>query len=297
MMGCADSSPSFTNSLGMRFSRIPAGSYLMGASPADGISTCRPSEFPQRPVRITHAFLMGRHEVTVGQFRRFVEATGYRTEVERTRAGANSLDLDTGAVVQRADCVWHNPGFPQTDEHPVVCVSQLDAIAFCAWLSETEGRRYRLPTEAEWEYACRAGTKTRFSTGNSNHSLQGAANLGDESLRTRFSGAWGAANWRDGHTFTAPVGSYRPNAFHLYDMHGNAGEWCADWFTEDYAALQVDENSLVPTSGAWPVVRGGSWFNTPSSCRSSGRHDDIPTAPSTTNGFRVVLEQERGNAR
>jgi len=153
--------PVLTDSVGISFVEIEPGSFMMGASGSEPGRLA--NELPSREVTITSGFLMGVHEVTVGQFRSFIEATGYETEAERDVEGGFGIDFETGRVVQDASCVWSAPGFPGLevrDDHPVVLVSWNDAEAFCAWMTEREGVRYRLPTEAEWEYACRGGTTT-----------------------------------------------------------------------------------------------------------------------------------------
>lgn len=276
---------------GMEFVPLDAGTFRMGAQP-DAVSDQQTaSEFPSHSVRLSRAFLLGRHEVTVGQFRRFAEATGYQTQVERTGTGANSLNLQTGGIQQRPATNWRSPGFAQTDDHPVVCVSWSDATAFCQWMSAQTGQVCRLPTEAEWEYACRSGNSTRYSTGDGPDSLQGYANFRDASYLALQPDATAAAPWSDGAQRTAAVGSYRANAWGLHDMHGNVGEWCADWFDADYYRSSPSLDPSGPRRAAsWHSVRGGSWFNAAFSCRCSGRHDGIPTAASTTNGFRVLVE-------
>ncbi len=289
----ADSTPAplerMINRPGLSLRLIPAGEYLMGAddvSPFGEVAAC---EHPAHVVRLTRSFWMSECEVTVGQFRGFVAATGYRTEAERSGQGVNGLDLATGEVAQRAGRIWSSPGFAQTDQHPVVGASWRDAQEFCAWLSQLEGETYRLPTEAEWEYACRARTKTAFASGDSFSPHLG--NVGDAALRAVFPAATDSASWSDQYPFTAPVGSFQPNRFGLYDMHGNVGEWCLDWFDAKYYASSPEVNPQGPGAATeWRVVRGGSWYNSPAHCRSACRHDGLPTAPSTTNGFRVVME-------
>jgi formylglycine-generating enzyme required for sulfatase activity len=281
--------PTMTNLIGMEFCRIPAGEFLMGSSEPDRFGKYSRSESPAHRARVSRPFWMARHEVTVGMFRRFVNATGYRTDAERDGHGCNGLNLTTGAVERRPEWIWSSPGFGQTDNHPVVCVTWQDAQAFCRWLSGIEDRDYRLPTEDEWEYSCRAGSQTLFSTGESISSLSGFANAGDETLKLRFPLARNRAPWRDGFAFTAPAGSFQANSFGLFDMHGNVGEWCEDWFEPGgYTASSTTETLEPSREPRWRVVRGGSWFNTPTSCRSSGRHDGVPTARSTTNGFRIA---------
>lgn len=277
---------------GITFQHIPGGQFTMGAVPADRNTHYARSEYPRHVVQISRDFYLSTCEITRGQFRAFVTATGYVTAAERSGLGANSLDLATGGVQQLAATTWQSPGFVQSGNHPVICVDWYDAVAFCEWLSTAHGRTFRLPTEAEWEYACRAGQTTRYSTGDNATSLQSYANIGDQSLVAEFLKAGGAAPWFDGAAFTAAVGQFRPNAFGLQDMHGNVGEWCHDWYADDY----YQQSPAVDPSGPeqptkWHSVRGGSWYNAAFSCRSSGRHDAIETAASTTNGFRVLLER------
>ena len=140
-------------SLGLQLRRIPAGSFIMGSAAAG--PDARRNEMPARDVRLTRDFYLGEHEVTVGQFAAFVAATGYQPEVERDPRGGFGFDPETGAFVQRVAFNWRSPGFEQDDSHPVVQTSWNDAEAFCAWLSKKEDATFRLPTEAEWEYACR----------------------------------------------------------------------------------------------------------------------------------------------
>lgn len=276
---------------GLDFVPIPTGSFVMGTDHLRVPLEAGVCETPAHTVVITEPFLLSRTEVTVGLFRQFVEDTGFVTECRANARGCNSLNLRTGEVQQLRETDWQNPGFPQTDDHPVVCVAHGDATAFCIWLSRQHGTTFRLPTEAEWEYACRAGTSTVFSSGKTAASLQGVANLGDESLHEQCPKSSGTAPWTDGFAFTAPVGTFRPNAFGLYDMHGNAGEWCSDWFDPAYYRISPSSDPTGPVQPrSWHVVRGGSWYNGPMSCRSSGRHDNVRTMASTTNGFRVVAE-------
>ena len=269
---------------------IPAGTFEMGSSAETVPLKYRKCEMPPHQVSIPRPFWMCQTETTVSQFRRFVEETGFVTEAEQDQTGCNRLDLNTGKVIQDPAVTWRTPGFPQSDRHPVVGVSHRDALAYCRWLTNKHGHSFRLPTEAEWEYACRAGTTTAFSSGHRPKDLQGFANASDQSLKHVFSRASGSAPWDDGHPFTAPVASYQPNRFGMYDMHGNVGEWCADWFAPDSYSQQYAQERRPRK---WRVVRGGSWFNNALSCRSSGRHDGIETAASQTNGFRIVMDDSQ----
>ena len=171
----------------------------------------------------------------------------------------------------------------------MVCVSWNDALAFCKWLSKKEGKKYRLPTEAEWEYACRAGTTTRYYSGDDPETLANVANVADASLNARVPN-WGPTiKASDGYVFTAPVGKFKPNAFGLYDMHGNVWQWCEDW-DGDYAALPADDPT-GPDSGDSRVERGGSWCDSPSDARSATRVANLPESASDRCGFRVARTQ------
>ena len=163
-------------------------------------------------------------------------------------------------------------GFEQTDEHPVVNVSWNDAVAFCKWLNRKEGKTYRLPTEAEWEYACRAGTTTRYYSGDDPETLAKVGNVADAALKAKFPDWQYTIKANDGYVFTAPVGKFTPNAFGLYDMHGNAWQWCTDWYGAEYYARSPIDDPTGPDSGAVHVLRGGSWFVRPFFSRSATRY-------------------------
>jgi formylglycine-generating enzyme required for sulfatase activity len=253
-------------------------------------------EYPCHRVRITRPFYMGACHVTRGQFRRFVEDTGYKTDAERgDPPGANGVDLKEGTFFGfQKDRSWHNVAFPQADDHPVVNVSWNDADAFCKWLSRKEKKRYRLPTEAEWEYACRAGTSTRYWCGDEPETLAEAGNTADAGLKTRFPGGKGPSiRANDGHLFTSPVGSFRKNPNGLYDMHGNAWQWCADWFSPRYYEDSPTHDPKGPNSGNARVLRGGAWNFGPIDCRSAARFWLSPASRNDHTGFRVVLESDK----
>jgi sulfatase modifying factor 1 len=278
------------NSLGMRLVPIPAGEFVMG-SPADEPGRLG-NEGPLHRVRISRPLLMGAHEVTVGDFDAFVADTGYRTEAERDADGGFGIDFQTAAVKQTQGIDWRSPGFPdfvQTPRHPVLLISWADAEAFCRWLSGREGLVYRLPTEAEWEYAARAGTASRYWFGHADAGLADTANVADRALRDRMPAATWSADWSDGAPFTAPVGRFRPNPWGLYDMHGNVWEWTSDGYSE-YAprALLVDPRG---PDHAFRSIRGGGWFNPPAQQRSAMRVYFKPTFRyCLLSGFRVVRE-------
>jgi formylglycine-generating enzyme required for sulfatase activity len=178
-------------------------------------------------------------------------------------------------------------GFEQTDEHPVVCVSWDDAMAFCQWLSRKEGKTYRLPTEAEWEYACRAGTTTRYYSGDDPETLAKVGNVADATATAKYRG-WVAIKASDGYVFTAPVGSFKPNAFGLYDMHGNARQWCSDWYSGQYYVTAPKDDSTGPGSGDHRVVRGGYFGSGPGTARSARREWCVPDHGDHGQGFRVA---------
>jgi formylglycine-generating enzyme required for sulfatase activity len=279
---------------------IPPGLFMMGSPPGEEGRWDR--EGPAHEVELTKPFWIGRFEVTRGQFRRFVEAEGYKTDAEKDGKGGDGYNADYKAFFLSPAYTWQNTGFSQTDEHPVVNVSWNDAMAFCAWLGRKAGTKVRLATEAEWEYGCRAGTTTCFSSGDSDASLRRVANIWDLSLKTKWdysrdtSKEWEKINkawfdevaWDDGYPFTAPVGlPRRANAFGLYDMHGNAWEWGADYFGNYLDGRVRDPDG--PVAGTLRVVRGGSFNNPARRCRSAYRGGEPPAGRSCRIGFRVVL--------
>lgn len=316
--GCAGPPPAPSTALvdaaGIAFVRIPAGEFAMGSDePAADVAAAFPGTEPDRHddladeapvhrVRITRPFLIGRYEVTVGQFRRFVEASGYVAESEADGSGAygyNAARAQRGTTSGEAfegrspRYSWRDPGFPQTDDHPVVNVTWNDAVAMAAWLSRIEGVRYRLPTEAEWEYAARAGTRTRYHSGDDPRSLARVANVFDADAARHWP-AWRARalDAHDGYAFTAPVGRFSPNAFGLHDMHGNAWEWVADWYDAGYYRVSPVDDPTGPAEGVTRVRRGGSWHTWPLYARSAFRNWNTPQTRYVLVGFRLVRELE-----
>ena len=272
------------NSLGMNLLLIPGGKFVMGSpkSEEDRLDEELPHE-----VEITQPFYLGKHEVTVGQFKAFVKDTNYRTEAEKDGKGGKAFNGKE--FVQKPEFTWKSLHFTQSDDHPVTVVSWNDAVAFCAWLSKKEDKTYRLPTEAEWEYACRGGTKTRFGAGDKDIDLKAAGNIADATLKMKWKEAVWATNWDDGFPFTAPVGQFRPNDFGLYDMHGNVWEWCSDWYGEDYYGKSPKQDPQGPLSGKQRVERGGAWSTQPKFCRSAFRDFHEPEYRSDCVGFRVAV--------
>jgi len=281
------------NSIGMKLVVIPAGEFEMG-SPKDEPGHVA-NEAPVHRVRLTRAFEMSVHEVTNAQFRAFAEAEAYETEAQLDVDGGFGIDFDRAEAVRNPRTDWRNPGFPgflPGPDHPVVLVSWADSEAFCKWLSTKEGRKYRLPTEAEWEYAARAGTRTPYWTGTEPAALAGAANTADAALRRKVPGARWAASWDDGHAFLAPVGSFAPNAFGLHDMHGNVWEWCQDWYGADYYAKSPVDDPPGPATGTLHTIRGGGFWDDARQNRSAQRVAVKPAFRySVQSGFRVVRER------
>ena len=254
---------------------VPAGSFMMGSPPHE--QGRLDVEGPVHQVRIARPFAVGVYEVTVSEFGRFVEGTGHST--------GDSCHLWTGKA--RGEMMqgfgWRNPGFEQGGDHPVACVNWDDARAYAQWLSRSTGERYRLLSEAEWEYAARAGAQTARWWGEGESGQCAHANGADAGAG--FS--WGIG-CSDGHSRTAPVGSYRANAWGLHDVLGNVREWTEDCWNEGYAGAPGDGRAWTEQGNcSQRVLRGGSWDGEPMKLRSAirsrnrvGRGDDA--------GFRVA---------
>ena len=267
----------YQDPLGIRFRLIPPGTFQMGRA-AEGVNMLlrqlehdEASEFekfsvrssmPRHTVRVTQPFYLSAHEITVAQFRTFVDATGYRSTLE---------DVKSPPFVWRAML-----SFTEPDRLPVMGVSWEDAKAFCRWLSKRHNVTYDLPSEAQWEFACRAGSEGIWSCGQDTIHLAEHAVFG--------LGAEAAS---------LPVASRQPNEFELFDMHGNADEWCLDWHkTEFYAHSPVDdpvclESPSDPASGR--VVRGGAWNSPAWSTQTANRSYDFPGLPVRWHGFRIAI--------
>lgn len=245
---------------------VPAGPFWMGSE------TGRPDERPRHRVDLD-AYQIDTYEVTNARYARFVEAGGYTTPALWSSAGwawKNRLH-----VTQPAH--WTNPAWNGPTQ-PVVGVSWFEAEAFCRFVGK------RLPTEAEWEYACRAGTTT-------------ALHLGDvvDSHQANFNGLspYGAGRGGSFLRRTSPVGEYPANKFGLYDMHGNVMEWCSDWYDAGYYSKSPKEDPTGPESGKERVTRGGSWSNSGKACRSAVRTKLAPEQSHYGLGFRVVMVQRK----
>lgn len=300
--------PEITNSLGMKLKLIPAGKFMMGSerSAEEEFAFFRRygkeiyggkrmaiddfnSEQPKHEVNITKPFYLSAYETTIGQFRLFLNETGYQTEGERDPTGSKGYDRKEGWIRGR-QYSWRFLGYPQTDNHPIADMSWNDAMAFCAWLSKKDRCKYRLPTEAEWEYACRAGTTTRYFHGDDPDSLVQVANVADAMAEKEIPEWDYCLRSSDGECFAAAVGRFRPNAWGLYDMHGNVREWCLD-SPRDYGKPASDDPK-GPDDGEIRVIRGGSWSFGVAAARSCYREADYPSEHRNSIGFRVAKEAE-----
>lgn len=250
--GLAHLPRTITNSFGMAFALVPPGRFQMGS--ADTEPGHREHESPPHPVAITHPFYMSVYPVTQAQFEKVT--------------GRNPAAFTRG----------HGGG----SDHPVETVSWSDAVRFCEALNrlpteQIHGRVYRLPTEAEWEYCCRAGTASAFFFGDK---------LAPKDCHYATPGSFGKTG---GQGRTEPVGKHRANAFGLYDMHGNVQEWVNDWYDEYYYFDSPAEDPQGPEYGTLKVVRGGCWTAFGNDCRSAARRGHDPNSPTNTIGFRVAL--------
>jgi formylglycine-generating enzyme required for sulfatase activity len=244
---------------------VKAGSFTMGGTIAP-VAVWEADQRPEHRVTLTRGYYLGRTEVTRGQFAAFVKATGYKTDAERS---GTSWSLNSaGSWADVPGVSWQNPPFPQTDDHPVICVSWNDAKAFCDWAAKKTGRAVSLPTEAEWEYACRAGTKTAWSFGDDE------AASGDYAWTMRNSGSQ-----------THPVGLKKPNPWGFCDIHGNAWEWVQDWVAP-YSSEATDPTGA--SAGEFRVARGGRWDTVPSFAHAMFRGQVAPSSRASYLGFRVA---------
>lgn len=287
------------NSIGMKLVRIPAGEYMIGSLDREmdwlrltfrkiwreGHKQWFQDELPLHPVRLTEGSFISASEVTVGQFREFVKATKYKTDAEREDGGM-IFSVAEGRWVPDKKMKWNSTPWEIADDQPVVFVSWNDAAAFCRWLSRKEKRTYRLPTEAEWEIACRGGSVwSRYPWGNR---LPGGrdTNFGDgrpklpESLTTVD----------DGYKYVAPVMSYPPNGYGLYDMAGNVMEWVRDRYDRNYYASSPLENPEGPDVGTSRINKGGNWYASPADGRCAFRGFSGESMSFWNLGFRVVME-------
>lgn len=246
--------------------------------------------FDERPLHevCVDGFYMSAREVTVSEFKAFVEDTGYRTEAERSGGCIRYFEESfwKKAGWRPDDSItWRSPGFTQTGSHPVVCVSWNDAAAYAQWKAKKTGLGHRLPTEAEWEYAARSrGKNYRYSWGEGPPS----ANVGDKAAKRQFPGWQVWDGYDDGYVFTSPAGSFKPNELGLFDMTGNVWEWCSDRWDTGYYARSPKNNPAGPETGEYRIARGGAWNDPARVARISRRGNDKQSDRLVNSGFRLV---------
>ncbi|WP_432277856.1 SUMF1/EgtB/PvdO family nonheme iron enzyme [Lysobacter stagni] len=267
---------------------IPHGAFRMGSEENEGAE----SERPARNIRFERGLAMSRTEITVGEFRRFMQATKHRARATR-RGYSTAYDERSGNLVRRGGVDWQSDyaGQPARDDLPVVHVSAKDAQAYTEWLSTQTGQRYRLASEAEFEYALRAGGRGRYPWGDGAPparagNFTGARDVSPSGRRWRNA----FAGYGDGAWGPAPVGSFLPNAFGIHDLSGNVSEWVADCWHDTFRRAPRDGAAWLNPGCRSKVVRGGSWASSPEHTRSAWRQSNDANATSARVGFRVVRE-------
>lgn len=262
---------------------VPAGKFMMGSPDGEGAM----DEHPQHLVELD-AFYMDKHEVTNQQFQKFVETTEYRTTAKRKgSAYGYSVENEWKDI---AGANWRQPEGETSvfssgrGMHTVVAVSWEDAMVYCSWAGK------RLPTEAEWEYAARAGTTSAYWMGTGSPGSRKVGNLADEIVKQQFTNWVIVGGYEDGHLRTAPVGIFEANRWGLFDMTGNAWEWVADWYDAEYYGKSLRRNPHGPDKGEYRVFRGGSWSDKPEDLRVANREKGVVSLRRATNGFRCAQD-------
>jgi formylglycine-generating enzyme required for sulfatase activity/serine/threonine protein kinase len=264
--------------LGPKMVVIPAGRFQMGNLQGGGGSNEQPVHWVS-----VERFAMSQYEITKSEFRQFVNATGYKTDAE---TGDGCYVYKNGSWDKVSDANWRQLYFSQDDNHPVACISWNDATAYAEWLSQQTGQQYRLPTEAEWEYAARAGTTTSRYWGNDPNKACRYANVADKTAE-KIGIPWADHNCTDGYAYTAPVGRFKPNAFGLFDMIGNLWEWTCSEYEDSYTGKEL---RCVKGVGRF-AARGASWNNFAWGARSANRNWDSPTNRYGNDGVRLARMQ------
>ena len=255
---------------------IPAGEFTMGSLATE--PGHMPGEGPRHRVRIGYALAISMFPIIVGEYDRFVAETNHES-------GASCITLESGEFKSRKARNWRDPGFPQKSISPVTCIDFNDATAYAAWLSNKTGQRYRLLSEAEYEYANRAGTTTAYWWGHDSAAGCAFANGFDQDAQSSIPTST-ASTCHDGHVFTAPVGSFKPNGFGLFDVTGNVSSWTADCWNENYARAPTDGSANTAGDCSMRILRGGSWASV--SLRSAVRRNYPIGYVGVRHGFRVA---------
>ena len=260
---------------------IPSGNFAMGSPDAE--EGRGDDEGPLHNVHIA-TFALGKTEITRTQYAAFVQQTKYTTDDK-------CWTLEDGKYEQRSKRNWHAPGYPQGGKHPVACINWNDAQAYAAWLSRKTGKKFRLPSEAEWEYAARGDTHSARYWGEDPDVAKFYANTADLSAQAHIQGAssWSVHQCSDGFVYTSPVGSFKANAFGLYDMLGNVMEWTGDSYHADYQDAPSD-GSVWQGDAVKRVLRGGSWNNAPRNVRAAMRDSNDPNLRFNIFGFRLARQ-------
>ena len=259
---------------------VPAGSFMMGSRASE--EGRFDDEGPRHQVEIRESFAVGVYEVTRGQFAAFVGAADHD-------AGNRCLTYEGGSWEWREGRSWRNPGFDQTDAHPVVCVNWEDAQAYVDWLGEKTGETYRLLSESEWEYVARAGTQTSRYWGESVSGQCRHGNGADGSLKRHYSDwEWATVGCDDGEVHTAPVGQFKANRFELHDVLGNVWEWVEDCMNGSYAGAPADGSAWRSGNCSQRVLRGGSWYDYPRYLRAANRSWFVSGNRNYYIGFRIA---------
>jgi formylglycine-generating enzyme required for sulfatase activity len=269
---------------------VTAGSFVMGSSAfEDGREE---NEGPEHRVTFRRGFAIGRTEVTVAQFRAFAERTGYRTDAEK-QGDSTVYDHHSGRLAKREGVSWEMDyeGRKAKDDEPVVHVSWNDAQTYVRWLAQGTGKAYRLPTEAEFEYALRGGKTTRYWWGDGSPG-QVVENLTGEVDISRSQRQWSTffKGYKDGHWGPAPVASFAPNPFGLHDIGGNVGEWVMDCWHDTYMRAPVDGSAWVNPGCKLRVIRGGYWASSPDQARSAFRVSAQPDRRDARIGIRIARD-------
>ena len=260
---------------------IKGGDFMMGSPESEPE---RDSDEYQNLVHVDD-FAIAKTEVTKGQFQVFVTDTSYKTEAE-TGDGCHGWTDSGFSSEKNKKYNWRNVGFSQTDDHPVVCISWNDAMAYISWLNKKTGKTYSLPTEVQWEYAARAKTTTAYYWGNETTQSCRYANSADQKAKESLPSWFSFAECNDDFVFTSPVAHYQANGFGLYDMSGNVWEWMCNEYNERMARECAADETKNNAARAW---RGGSWGVISRNLRSAARNGNTPDSRDIVIGFRLAL--------